>query len=684
MEVRLLGELEFVGESGLVAVAGKPGGVLALLALAHGRPLSADVLIERVWSAEAPPTARASLQMHVTRLRRLIGPELIVSSANGYALSVPAEAIDSVRFERSTRDGLAAVARGEPEVALALLGGALALWRGGPLLDFRYEDWALPEIARLEELHQACLEAQVEARIAVGRHAEVVGELAGLIERFPHHEGFRRQHMLALYRSGRQADALEAYQAARRLMSDELGIDPSRELVDLERAILQQDASLAAPDQPGAFVPARRPPLPMPATALVGRRREVEEIAEILTGGEARVVTLTGVGGIGKTRLGLAVAREVEDRYAGGAWFVSLVATDDVTLVVPTIAQALGLGSGDAPASTGELATAIAEHELLLVLDNFEHVLPAARYVSELLSAAPRLTVLVTSQSVLRLRGERQYRVAPLELPAAGDDAVRVAANPAVELFVSRARRASSSFRLEVEAVATVAEICRRLDGIPLALELAAARVKLLAPQAILDRLGRRLDLLTSGDRDAPERQRTLRDAIAWSYELLPGPAQELFAALGVFVDGFDLTGAEAVTGITPALDALELLVDSSLVGLQPDEPGRFSMLETLREFALEMLVASREYEAVARAHAAYFAEFAEGLEPLFTGGHPPAALAALEREGGNLRGALRFALEHSDRALGARLAGTLDLLWERRDDSIAMLVSEVRRMGET
>ncbi len=312
MEVRLLGALEFVGESGVAAVAGKPGAVLALLALAHGRSISADVLIDRIWSAQAPPTARASLQMHVTRLRRLIGPELVASSATGYALSLPADAVDSVRFERSARDGLAAIARGDHESARDLLDGALSLWRGDPLSDFRYEDWAMPEIARLEELRQACLEGHVEARIAVGRHAEVVGELVGLIERFPQHEGFRRQHMLALYRCGRQADALEAYQLARRMLGDELGIDPSRELVDLERAILQQDASLAAPAKPGGFAPGRRPPLPTPATALVGRRREVEEIAEILTDGETRVLTLTGVGGIGKTRLGLAVAREVE------------------------------------------------------------------------------------------------------------------------------------------------------------------------------------------------------------------------------------------------------------------------------------------------------------------------------------------------------------------------------------
>ena len=289
----------------------------------------------------------------------------------------------------------------------------------------------------------------------------------------------------------------------------------------------------------------------------------------------------------------------------------------------------------------------------------------------------------MTSQSVLRLRGERQFRVAPLELPATDADAARVAANPAVELFVSRARQASSSFRLEGDAVAAVAEICRRLDAIPLALELAAARVKLLSPQAILDRLERRLDLLTSGDRDAPERQRTLRDAISWSYELLARPEQQLFARLGVFVDGFDLPGAETVTGIGSVLDVLEVLVDSSLVGVRPGEPGRFSMLATLREFALEMLAVSREYEQVARAHAAYFAEFAERLEPLFIGGHSPAALATLEREGGNLRAALRFALVQNDRELGARLVGALGLLWERRDDSMAMLVSEVRRMGE-
>ena len=428
----------------------------------------------------------------------------------------------------------------------------------------------------------------------------------------------------------------------------------------------------------------RRAALPAPATALVGRAGEITAVMALIGRPDVRVVTLTGPGGTGKTRLALAVAERLDAGFESGVAFVSLVEADEPALVLPAIATALGLEQSGPRPLAQLLAAALAERELLLVLDNFEHVLPAARHIADLLAEAPRLSVLVTSRASLRLRGEHEFPVSPLALPPPGAAVDELAAYPSVELFASRAREVNPGIRLDDAATGAVAEICRRLDGLPLALELAAARVRLLPPEAMLGRLERRLDLLPARAHDAPARQRTLRDAIGWSYELLQEDERAVFRALGVFAGGCTLEAAEAViraTGERSVLELLEGLLDNSLARLADGDAGRVVMLEMIREFALEALESAGEAEAARQAHAGYYVVLAEQLEPLLHAGSGSDAALALEQERGNLRAALRYALESDDRALGRRLAGSLELFSAERDDSIVLLLAEVQRM---
>ena len=435
--------------------------------------------------------------------------------------------------------------------------------------------------------------------------------------------------------------------------------------------------------------------LPAPLTALIGRTREIDAVAGLLGRGEVRLLTLSGPGGVGKTRLALAAAAALGPAFADGVAFVSLAPVREPTLVAATIAQALAVRPIDQP-----LAAALADHlrprHLLLVLDNFEQVTTAAPLLSELLAAGPRLAILVTSRARLHLSGERDYSVPPLELPAA--DTARtpqppamdqLLASTAVRLFVERARDVAPGFALTTANAATVAEICRRLDGLPLAIELAAARTRILSPSALLARLTDRLRVLTGGPRDAPARLRTMRDAIAWSHDLLTAEEQTLFRRLAVFVGGFTLDAAEAVArggdwgaesaadgGPSPSprapqpapdlLDGLTALIDESLLqrAEQADGEIRFGMLESIREFGLELLAASGDEEAARRAHAAFVLELAERAEPELSGPDQVAWVERLEADLGNIRAAIEWLRARGETVATLRLAGALGWFW--------------------
>ena len=456
----------------------------------------------------------------------------------------------------------------------------------------------------------------------------------------------------------------------------DLGEHRLKDLIRPERVFQVTGAGLPTHFPPLRSLDARSHNLPVHATALLGREHDVARARERLLREDVRLLTLTGPGGTGKTRLSLQVAAEVIDRFADGVFFVALAPISDPNLIASTIAQVLGARD----VGTRPIVETLKEHlrskQVLLLLDNFEQILAAAPIVSDLLGAAPQLKFLVTSRAALQVRGEREYAVPPLALPnrqqAIGPTAL--SQYGAVALFIERASSIKDDFAITNENAPAIAEICHRLDGLPLAIELAAARIRLLTPQAILARLERRLPLLTGGARDLPTRQQTLRNAIAWSYDLLSPEEQTLYRRLAIFVGGCTLEAVEAVCDPEGSLgldvlDGVTSLAAQSLLRQEdgPDGEPRFGMLETIREYAVEQLQASGELELLQRRHAAHFLVLTETARPHLDGPDQLGWFDRLERDHDNLRAALRWAIEREDAEVGMRLAGGLWQLWISR-----------------
>jgi predicted ATPase/DNA-binding SARP family transcriptional activator len=641
----LLGPLRVVeGDSDVTPARPKQRALLSLLLLRRGEVVPGAQLIEALWGEEPPGTAQTALHGHISNLRKLLGAERIRTRPPGYLLDVSADEVDLARFEALVAQ---ARERDDPAARASWLREALALWRGEPLTELQGEAFADREIARLDELRVAALEDRIEADLALGRHHELVPELEPLVAEHPFRERLRGQLMLALYRCGRQADALHVYHSGRSALVEELGLDPGPALRELELRILRQDASLDLPDQAArsaltsrsallGLTPREADALPVVSTPLVGRERELEALVAMLSNG-TRLLTITGPGGTGKTRLALQVAAELVSRLRDGVYWVSLAGLTDPELLASEVAQTIG--------APDDLTGFLRGRELLLFLDNFEHLLDAAPLVSGLLGACSRLRVLVTSRAPLRVAGEQEYRLEPLPQ------------KEAAALFVERARAVGRV----VAPDATVKEICRRLDGLPLAIELAAARMKLLTPERLLERLDSALDLLTGGPRDAPERQRTLRATIEWSYNLLQPSACRLFARLSVFSGAFPLDAAEEVCGAE--LDDLATLVDYSL--LKPIGDDRFFMLETIGEYTLEKLREGNEEDELRRRHAAFFSALAEQAY-IHRFDAEVEWSARLEKDHDDLRAALDWLSgDDPDRALW--LVGVLGWFWLSR-----------------
>ena len=456
------------------------------------------------------------------------------------------------------------------------------------------------------------------------------------------------------------------------LLADALAADPDAR------------AELLAAARPGDFSPV--PDLPWrglrrPLTPLIGRAGVTAAVVRLLRRGDLQLLTLTGPGGVGKTRLAIEVAEQLTGDFADGVVFVDLAPLRDPGLVLTAIAQRLGVDERDATPLPGRLAAALRARQMLILLDNFEHVLAARESVLPLLEACPQLVMLVTSRVALDVRGGREYPIAPLAVPEATGPPETLAGSPAAQLFVERAGATGAELTLDAGTALAVAGICRRLDGLPLAIELAAARTRLLSPPALLDRLDRRLPVLAGGAHDLPDRQKTMRDAIAWSYELLDKPERALFRQMCVFTGGCTLDAAEAVCSAggdgLSILDGLTSLAASSLLQQdgtpEPAQPGpprggpRVSMLETIREYGSEQLSAHSEAAAIGQRHASYYLALAEEAAIVLTGPEAVSGLARLDDEHDNLRAALRWARERGDRVTALRLAGALWRFWAQR-----------------
>jgi predicted ATPase/DNA-binding SARP family transcriptional activator len=704
MQFRILGPLEVAEGDCLVSLAAAQRSLLAVLLLSANEVVSADRLIEELWGEKVPESGRTALQVRVSQLRKALGGAggRIATRAPGYLLRVDRDELDLHCFERLVSEA----DRAEPAVAAAKLREALGLWRGAPLVDLSFASFAQPAIRRLEELRLAALEKRIEADLELGRHADLVGELEALVEEHPLREHLRAQLMLALYRCGRQADALAAYQNARRVLVEQLAVEPSVPLRQLEQAILRQEGSLdlaatVATRAPllGAISESARPDpregrnarhnLPAEVSSFVGRELELSELRQLLS--RARVITLTGAGGVGRTRLALKLAASMLDRWSDGAWFVDLAPLTDATLVAAQLAGALGVPEQPGRSLPRSLIAACSDRQLLVILDNCEHVIgEAANVADQLVRGCPKMIILATSREPLVIEGEHLYLVPSLFVPPASADLGRLLACDAVRLFADRGRQQRSDFVGDPHNASAVARLCRRLDGIPLAIELAAARLRTLPLDEIETRLDQRFRLLTGGHRTNPPRQQTLQALIDWSYDLLNPEEQEMLERLSVFAGGFDLHSAEAVAGAdfdSPAgvLDRLDALVDKSL--LQADHVGsvRYRSLDTVRDYASAKLLARSETAASAlrAAHLDHYLALAETAAPHLTGHDQIEWLDRLQVEFDNLRAAISTSLEDPNPTAGLRLGRALCYLWlyrEPRAEGAAALAAALDR----
>jgi predicted ATPase/DNA-binding SARP family transcriptional activator len=656
-EFGILGPLQAVRDGEPVPLGGpRQRAVLARLLLDLRRVVAVDVLADDVWDGAPPGTATKTLQKYVWGLRQGLGPGLLRTSGGGYTLDAEDDALDARRFERLLGAGEAAT--------------ALALWRGAALADLPDLAFVAAERSRLEELRVVAVERSLEADLRAGRHDAVVPRLAELSERHPLRERLCGLLMLGLYRSGRQVEALQAFQRHRRRLAEELGVDPAADLVALESAILRHDPGLDLPSARSTGAPPGN--LRPPVSSFVGRDAELRRIAGALR--EHRLVTLIGPGGVGKTRLAVEVGALVRQEQPGGVWLVDLAAVTDPGLVGEQLAGALSIGEQPGQDIEDTVVAALQHHEgLLLLLDNCEHLFErCARLADRIARTCPAVRTLATSRRPLGVDGECVLPVAPLS----DHDACR--------LFADRAGLAGTP-RDEVVGP-HLAPICRSLDGLPLALELAAGQLRVLGPDELAARLDQRLRF-PSGRFDSPPRQRTLRDMVGWSAGLLPAATQRFFARLGVFATTLTLDAATAVCGDDDVLPHVSTLVDHSLLVREPGPPPavRYRLLDTLRLFALERLRESGEEEAARRAHARFYLRVLEEAGPRLLGPDERAWARRIEAEEPNLHAALAWATER-DHTLALRLGVALWPYWEvrwRERSALAHFTTVLAAAGE-
>jgi predicted ATPase/DNA-binding SARP family transcriptional activator len=759
-----------IGLLGTLAVhdeAGRPvqvGGhrvrlLLILLALDAGKVIPAYSLIERLWEQEPPANSGNALQSLVSRLRAALrqaglGDQVVESHPAGYRLAVAPGQVDAVAFEALARRGGQALASGDPVTARRLLREALDAWRGPALADAAGVRFASGPAARLEELRARAELDLIEAGLALGESESLIGELRAMIAADPVAERPRGLLLRALYAAGRQAEAVAEYAQARDLLAGELGVDPSPQLEQIYLGVLRQDLPGAAPGPAPGSGPARAPgdasaaELPAggdtphrgrpaavrkPLTSFVGRDEDVARVLKMLD--EGRLVTLTGPGGAGKTRLALETAarlsRETAARsqrdepgqaWAGcQVWFVELTPVTDPGDVPSAVMNALGIRESPVIAHAGagqlgsladpaqRLVAALTGRHDLLILDNCEHIVAAAAALADqILAGCPDVRVLVTSREPLRIPGESLWPVPPLPVPPAlgpvpgeqapegngagpaGEGGSQVAGYAAVRLLADRAAAVRPGFAVNETNAGDVARICRALDGMPLAIELAAARLRTLSAAQLAERLDARFELLTGGSRTVP-RHETLRAVVDWSWELLSGPEQVLARRLATFPAGATLAAAEQVCqdgalAAAAVLPAVFGLVEKSFLTVAEDDEPRYQMLETIRAYCAERLAEAGEEDQVRLAFAGYFLRLAEAGDPMLRSAGQQTWMRRLTAEQDNMHAALRWAVDRRHVALALRFGQALGWFWllrGQRRESAALAMDILTVTGD-
>ena len=682
VEIGILGPLTVSGEDGqpLTVSGARVRAMLALLALEPWLPLAAERLVDGLWGADPPASTGNALATLAKRLRASLGAaDTILAHAPGYLLRVRPDAVDAVRFGRLATAGRQALLSGEAGVAADALDAALSLWRGPALADVA-APFAAAAAARLDEQRLAAVEDRGEAKLALGLPAEAVAGLIGEQRLQPLRERLTALGMRALAGAGRQTEALALYEQTRDRLADELGVDPSPLLRDAHLAVLRGETAVAPPvpsfprlppasaagHQPGSRSAGN---LRTQVTSILGREEEIARIAALLS--DRPLVTIVGPGGAGKTRLAVECASRLADRWPDGTWLVELAAVTSPDSVATAVLAALdsrdGVPQAAAPGSArtadpvDRLIQILAGKALLLVLDNCEHLVDeAAALAIRLLGSCPDLRLLVTTREPLAVPGEVLSPIPPLSLPPPEADGTSAARYPAVALFTERAVAVRPGFTLDDDNAAAVGAICRRLDGMPLAIELAAARARVLTPQQIAGRLDDRFRLLTGGSRGALPRHQTLHAVVAWSWERLSAEEARTARRLSVFAGGATLDEVESLCG-PQALDTLTALVDKSLVDVDGD---RYRMLETIRAYAARQLASSGEEEQAWAELAGGQLAQAQAAEPRLRSRDQLASIEALTAGKENAAAALRWAAETGRTAVSLPLCASLSWFW--------------------
>ncbi|TDD50120.1 BTAD domain-containing putative transcriptional regulator [Saccharopolyspora elongata] len=686
MRVTVLGPVGACAEDGTpIRVPGSgPRMLLARLALSAGEIVPTGSLIDDLWYDDPPADAVNALHAVVYRLRKALGDAgTLESTRTGYRLAVPAENVDAHRFEEMAARGRRELAADVPREAAASLGAALALWQGTAFSDVLDAPFATRAGVRLEELRIGAVEDRFDAELRLGHHAEILADLETLSAEHPLRERLAALRMRALHAAGRQADALAVHEELRGTLADELGVDPSAEVREAHLAVLRGGTNRPAARPESA--PGR---LPAPLTTFVGRDDELALLAELMQ--TSRLVTVLGPGGVGKTRLAVEAASRHRAHRRGRLWLVPLAGVSGPGSVADAVLGVLsspdgrisGGGPGDPLDRVVEL---LGGGEAVLVLDNCEHVVgAAAEFARQLLERQPQLAILATSRESLEVMGEALCRLGPLDLPRHRADPADASGSAAVRLFVDRAAAVRPGFELNMSTVDAVVNVVRRLDGLPLALELAAARLRAMSPEQIERRLDDRFRLLSTGNRGAQPRQRTLHAVIEWSWDLLTEQERLLARRMSVFPAA---TGGDAAVAVCsdaadlPADDVgyvLDALVEKSIV----EQTGNgYRMLESIRAHAAHKLRQAGEEEPVRGRFTRYFAELAEEHEPLLRSARQPESLLIFDAEYDNLMFALRSAIDDEDPGTAVQILGPLYWYWNslrydaRSDNYVARVV---------